>query len=72
MSDREVELEQIEEAIFNGRIVREEPRKKPYPKCTIRGYTKRGIAGLLLPDLHLLNVACGVGEEVHVITIYWE
>ncbi|MDI6792836.1 MAG: hypothetical protein QME81_08235 [bacterium] len=32
----------------------------------------REIAGLLLPDLHLLNVACGVGEEVHVITIYWE
>jgi len=72
MVQRNVSFEQIEKAISRGRIIRREPKTGPYPKCTILGYVEREIAGLMLPEPQPLNVACAVGEELHIITLYWE
>lgn len=73
MVEREIESEQIIDVICNGRIIREEPKqKRGFPKCTIFGYTNRKVAGLLLPKPQGLYVACAVGDEVIIITSYWE
>lgn len=73
MVEREVESDQIIDVICQGRIIREEVKqKKGFPKCTILGHTTRKVAGLLLPELQGLYVACAVGDEVVIITTYWE
>jgi len=72
MAEREFGWDQIEQAILNGRIVRREPKQKPYPKCTILGYVERTVAGLDLPGLHGLYIGCALGKEIIIITAYWE
>lgn len=73
MVEREIESDQIIDVIYNGRIIREEPKqKKGFPKCTIFGHTNRKVAGVLLPELQGLYVACAVGDEVVITTTYWE
>jgi hypothetical protein len=67
---REVTIENIGDAIRTGRIV-EEREGHPYRKCTIHGWTNRKVADLEI-GLHTLKVACAVGEELHIITVYWE
>ncbi|MDI6791933.1 MAG: DUF4258 domain-containing protein [bacterium] len=72
VKQREVSSRNIEEVIIKGRIVEQRPGSKPYPKCTIRGWTNRKVGGLTLPEPQQLNVACGVGDVLYVITVYWE
>ena len=72
MRQRKVTLEQIEKAIRTGRIVEERRRMYPYPKCTICGYVDRKIAHVTLPIPQPLHVACAVGNELHIITVYWK
>jgi hypothetical protein len=71
MQQRNVTLAQIEQALQTGQII-EERRSKPYPKCTVRGYVNREVAGLTLPFPQPLNVACALGYELHIITVYWD
>jgi hypothetical protein len=74
MNQREVTLEQIKQCIESGRIVREERRqKRGYVKCTILGYAERWVAGIKLPGLFPLCVACAMGrDEIVLITAYWQ
>jgi hypothetical protein len=67
---REVTTDNIGEAIQNGRIVEERPGY-PYPKYLVQGWATRKVAGLDI-GLQLLNVACAMGEDLHIITVYWE
>lgn len=67
---REVSIENIAQAIETGRIV-EERRGRPYPKCRVQGWADRRVAGLSV-GLGLLNVVCALGEELHIITVFWE
>ncbi len=71
MSQREFSLDNLIEVLRTGRIVREESRKRGGPKCTIRGYSRRTVAGLELPGSFELEVAVGVDEDVIFITAYW-
>lgn len=73
INEREFTLEQVKEALFTGRVIREEPRqRKGYPKCTIRGYTHRKVANLKLPGLFELEVGCAVADDVVIfLTAYW-
>ncbi len=71
MAQREVSLANIEQALMSGSVVEERPRSRPYPKCTVQGWAEREIAGLNI-GLHRLNVACGVGDVLKIITVYWE
>ncbi len=72
IEQREVSVEAIEQAILNGQVIEERPRSKPWPKCTVQGWATRYVAGLALSEPHRLNVACGVGDVLYVITVYWE
>ena len=67
---REVTRENVGEALRTGRIVEERPGR-PYPKCHVVGWATREVAGLDV-GLHPLHVACAVGEELHIVTVYWE
>ncbi len=63
---REVTMENVGEALLSGSIV-EERKGRPYRKCTVQGWANRKAAGLEI-GLHLLNVSCAVGDELH----YWK
>jgi hypothetical protein len=69
MAQREVSLSNIEEAIMGGQII-EEREGFPYRQCTIRGWASRKVAGLDL-GLWPLDLACAVGDRLHIITVYW-
>jgi hypothetical protein len=71
MAQRDVSLPNLEQCLRSGRIVDERPRSFPYPKCTVQGWADRHVAGLNVGP-QLLNVACGVGEVLQLITVYWE
>lgn len=71
MSQRESTLHELKEVVRNGRIVREEPRKRGGPKCTIRGFAHRDAAGLELPGVFEMEIAIGVDDVVVFITAYW-
>ncbi len=72
MQQRKITIEQIEKAIQTGQIIEERRRVYPYPKCTICGYVERKIAHVTLPIPQPLHVACAVGNELHIITVYWK
>lgn len=71
LDEREFTLKQAMEAVFCGRIVRETPGGRGLPKCTVEGFVPRKVAGLEVPELGALQVACAVGDEVIFITGYW-
>ena len=55
---------EIKEAIYNGEIIEEYPKDKPYPSCLILGRTEEG---------RPLHVVCAVIREENmlvVITVY--
>lgn len=66
---REVTIENIGDAIRTGRII-EERKGHPYRRCTVQGWANRKLAGLDV-GTELLRVACAVGDELHIITVYW-
>jgi hypothetical protein len=72
LSQCDVTLEQVRQAIYSGRIVREEKGKRGgLPKATIRGFITTDSEGNPAPLPIELEVACAVGDEVVFITVYW-
>ncbi|MBM3238229.1 DUF4258 domain-containing protein [Candidatus Poribacteria bacterium] len=72
LAQRDVTLEQVCQVIYSGRIVREEKGKRGgLPKVTIRGFVATDAEGNLVPLTIELEVACAVGDEVVLITVYW-
>lgn len=71
LAQRDVTLEQVRQAIYSGRIVREEKgRRGGFPKATIRGFIATDLEGSPVPLSIELEVACAVGEEVVLVTVY--
>lgn len=69
LDQRRIDLHQVLEAIRNGDIVEEFPKRSPNPECMIRGTTHRDLAGFEFD--FPLYVQCGVGEVVFLITADW-
>ncbi len=72
LTERDITLQQVFQAIESGRIVRRERGKRGgLPKCTIRGFVSTDADGKLIPVPVELEVACAVEDEVIFITVYW-
>lgn len=71
MDERDVTIEQIEQVLLNGRIVQEKPKQKPYPECTVLGYADRKLTPDAEPTPWPLHVACAMGDELLIVTVYW-
>lgn len=71
MEQREVTLDNIGEALTNGRIISERRRGKPHTSYTVQGWANRQLAGLTIGP-QALNVACAVLDQLFIITVYWE
>ena len=61
--EREISLDDIETAIFSGKIIEEYPDDKPFPSCLIFGKSSRNL------PLHI--VASTDGEFLYIITAYY-
>ncbi|MEW5694222.1 MAG: DUF4258 domain-containing protein [Candidatus Hydrogenedentota bacterium] len=63
MGEREVEDKDILLVIFEGEIIEQYPKAKPFPKCLITGFIEKNKP---------MYVSCAFdGEYVHIITVHW-
>jgi len=62
MFRRNINMDDVENALTNGEIIEQYPSDYPFPSCLVLGYTEEGKA---------LHIVCGSnGTELWLITVY--
>jgi hypothetical protein len=69
--ERKFSMIQVKQAIYEGRIIEERPKQKPYPECLIMGEVDKYVSDLNISFKTPLFVMCGVGNDIYLITADW-
>lgn len=69
--ERKFTMQQVKQAIYQGRIIEERPKQKPYPECLIMGEVDKHFPDLKLSFKAPLFVICGVGNDIYLISADW-